>query len=125
MKSAEEIVEKAKNKEKLENSNLLESYLYMNIELILKQYSSGYIDSGEAVRKKQLAIKQYEEQQKQYSFERDMFQEHIKASNDTQLVRIELRKAINDESEPVTEQKLAHCLNLALEILSKTYRGEF
>ena len=122
MKTAGEIIERVKNNENIDNSNILEMLLYMNIEIILKEYASKIITKEEAQKRKIIASKNYNDIAKQYEFERSMFKEHIQNLKDTEMARIRLRKLMHTEG---TEETIAEALNVALEIIEKVFKEVF
>lgn len=124
MKTSEEIVEDAKKSNELKDYSLLEMHLYLCIDQILKMYSNKQINKDEANRRKMLAVKKYEDLQKQYDFETTMFKEHIDHIKNTEMQRTKLRKMLNEDIE-ITESRLAEMLNIAMEILSICFKGEF
>ena len=124
MKTAEQIIEDAKCGNELKNYSLLELHLFLCIEQILKMYSNNQISKEKANNLKNLAIKKYNDLIKQYEFERSLFQEHVVNIKETEMLRTQLRKRLNEEDE-VTEEKLAECLNLALGILDICFKEEF
>lgn len=124
MKTSEEIIEDAKNNNELNNYSLLEMHLYLCIDQILKMYSNKQISKDEANRRKMLAVKKFKNLQRQYIFENTMFNEHIKHIKNTETQRTKLRKMLNENIE-ITEDRLAVMLNIAIEILSKCFKGEF
>lgn len=124
MKTAEQIIEDAKCGNEIKSYSLLELHLFLCIEQILKMYLNNQISKEEANKRKNLATKKYNDLIKQYEFEKSLFQEHIDHIKDTEMSRTKLRKRLNEEDE-ITEEKLAECLNLALEILSICFKGEF
>lgn len=124
MKTSEQIIEDAKNNYELNNYNLLEMHLYLCIDQILKMYSNRQISKDEANRRKMLAVKKYEDMQKQYEFQTLMFNEHIENIKITETARTKLRKMLNENKE-ITEERMAEMLNISIEILSKCFKGEF
>lgn len=124
MKTSEEIIEDAKNNNELNNYSLLEMHLYLCIDQILKMYSNRQISKDEANRRKMLAVKKYEDIRKQYEFQTSMFSEHIDNIKNTEIARTKLKKMLN-ENEEITEERIAEMLNIAIEILSKCFKGEF
>ncbi len=124
MKTSEEIIEDAKNNNELSNYSLLEMHLYLCIDQILKMYSNRQISKDEANRRKMLAVKKYEDLQKQYEFQISMFNDHIDNIKNTETARTKLRKLLN-LNEEITEERIAEMLNIAIEILSKCFKGEF
>lgn len=124
MKTSDQIIKDASNKESIEDYSLLEMYLYLNIKQILKMYFNNQLSKEEANYYKQIAVKDYESKIKEYEYQQQIYQEHIKNIKDTEFLRINLRKKLKD-NEPVTEIKLGETINLCLEIISKTYKEPF
>ncbi len=124
MKTSEQIIQDTKRNVNIEDYSLLEMHLYLCIEQILKMFSNKQITKDEANRRKTLAVKKYEDLKKEYEFELSMFQEHIANIKETEDLRRNLIKLLN-EKEIITEERLAKCLNLSLNILSYCFKGEF
>ncbi len=123
MKTPETIIKDATQNKEILNYNLLEMNLYLVIKQILKMYFNNQISKEEANKYKQIAVNKYQEEYKQYDFEREMFQEHIRNIEDTEVQRIKLRKILKDDE--VTEEKLCEIISICMEIISKVFRGEF
>lgn len=124
MKTSDEIIENVKNGSKIDDYDMLEMHLHLCISQILKMYANGFLSKEDSNKYKNIAVNKYKSSKKQYEFETNMFREHIKQIKDTEMLRTNLRKRLNEEDE-ITEEKLAECLNLALEILSICFKGEF
>ena len=124
MRASDQIIKDASNKESVEDYLLLELHLYLTIKQILKMYFNNQISKEEANHYKQIAVKDYETKVKEYEYQRQMYQDHVKNIKDTEFLRINLRKKLKD-NEPVTETKLGETINLCLEIISKTYKEPF
>ncbi len=124
MRTSDQIIKDASNKESIEDYSLLELYLYLNIKQILKMYFNNQLSKEEANHYKQIAVKDFENKVKDYEFQQSMYQEHIKNIKDTEFLRTNLRKKLKD-NEPVTEEKLGQTINICLEIISKTYKEPF
>lgn len=124
MRTSDQIIKDASNKESVEDYSLLELYLYLNIKQILKMYFNNQLSKEEANHYKQIAVKDYETKVKEYEYQQQMYQEHIKNIKETEILRTNLRKKLKD-NEPVTETKLGETINICLEIISKTYKEPF
>lgn len=124
MRMSDQIIKDASSKESTEKYSLLELYLYLNIKQILKMYFNNQLSKEEANHYKQIAVKEYETKVKEYEYQQQMYQEHIKNIKETEMLRTNLRKKLKD-NEPVTEEKLGQTINICLEIISKTYKEPF
>lgn len=124
MKTSDEIIENVKNDGKIDSYEILEMHLHLCIKQILKMYANGFLSKEDSNKYKNLVVNKYNELKKRYEFEESMFQEHVQHIKDTEILRTNLRKRLNEEDK-ITEEKLAECLNLALEILSICFKGEF
>ena len=120
---AEQIIRDVTQNKEILDYNLLEIKLYLVIKQILKMYFNNQISKEEANKYKQIAIKKYEDEYKQYNFEREMFQEHIKNIRDTEMQRIKLRKILKDDE--VTEERLCEIISTCMEIINTVFKGEF
>lgn len=120
---AETIIKDATQNKEILDYDLLEMNLYLVIKQILKMYFNNQISKEEANKYKQIAIKKYEDECKQYNSEREMFQEHIKNIRDTEMQRIKLRKILKDGE--ATEERLCEIISTCMEIISTVFRGEF
>lgn len=124
MRTSEEIIKEASNKNEVKDYSLLEMHLFLVIKQILRIYFNNQITKEQAVKLKQQAVKEYEMNKKDYEFQQSMFQEHIKNMKDTEMLRNELNKILNDNTE-VTIEKLSEVVNICLEIISVTYKEKF
>lgn len=124
MRTSEEIIKDASSKDKVTDYCLLEMHLYLVIKQILRIYFNNQITKDEAVNLKLQAVKQYEMNKKDYEFQQSMFQEHIRNLKDTEMLRTELIKMLNDNEE-VTIEKLSKVVNICLEIIQITYKEIF
>lgn len=124
MRTSEEIIKEASNRNEVKDYSLLEMHLFLVIKQILRIYFNNQITKEQAVKLKQQAVKEYEMNKKDYEFQQSMFQEHIKNMKDTEMLRNELNKLLNDNSE-VTIEKLSEVVNICLEIIQITYRERF
>lgn len=124
MRTSEEIIKEASNKNEAKDYSLLELHLFLVIKQILRIYFNNQITKEQAVKLKQQAVKEYEMNKKNYEFQQSMFQEHIRNMKDTEMLRNELNKLLNDGTE-VTIEKLSKVVNICLEIIQITYKERF
>lgn len=124
MRTSEEIIKEASNKNEVKDYSLLELHLFLVIKQILRIYFNNQITKEQAVKLKQQAVKEYEMNKKDYEFQQSMFQEHIKNMRDTEMLRNKLNKLLNDNTE-VTIEKLSNVVNICLEIIQITYKERF
>ena len=82
--TSEEIIKKASSNEKIDGT-LLDLQLYLLIKQILKMYFNKQISKEEANVYKLQAVKKYEEDKRQFEFEREMFQEHLQHIKTTEI----------------------------------------
>ena len=119
--TSEEIIKKASSNEKIDGT-LLDLQLYLLIKQILKMYFNKQISKEEANVYKLQALKKYEEDKRQFEFEREMFQEHLQHIKTTETLRINLRKKMqNIESQ----KDINDCFDLAMRILNLVFKEEF
>lgn len=125
MRKSDEIVKDVlKNSAPPEDYKVLETYCFLSIKKLLDLYKEGKYSKEESTKLKQQLLVKYSNEVKQQEFWEAIYQEHIQHIKDTEMARTKLRKRLNEEDE-ITEEKLAECLNLALEILSICFKGEF
>lgn len=124
MRTSEEIIKEASNKNEAKDYSLLELHLFLVIKQILRIYFNSQITKEQAVKLKQQAVKEYEMNKKDYEFQQSMFQEHIRNMKDTEMLRNELNKLLNDNTE-ITIEKLSKVVNICLEIIQITYKEKF
>ena len=115
---AKTIIEIVKSGGTLENANMLELQLEGVTKGVIKQFLEGKITKEEANRLKDLAVKDYESRKKQFEFQESMFKRHIQNIKDTECLREELLKTLE-------KQKLEESLNIALEIIERTYGYDY
>lgn len=106
------------------NYNLLELHCFLALKQLLIMYWNKQISAKNAGRIKQQIFANYEKYCKEFDFWVSVFEEKVEASNRTAYSRNELRKKWKSNEE-VTSEKLAEMLNMALEIISITYKEEF
>lgn len=104
--------------------NLLEIQCFLALKQLLVMYWNKQISSENASKTKQLIFSNYEKNYKQFDFETSMFKEKVEASNRTSGLRIELHNKLKQNDE-ITVERLAEVLNIALEIISITYKENF
>ena len=104
--------------------NLLEIQCFLALKQLLVMYWNKQISSENASKTKQLIFSNYEKNCKQFDFEASMFKEKVVASNRTSGLRIELHNKLKQDDE-ITVERLAEVLNIALEIISITYKENF
>lgn len=104
--------------------NLLEIQCFLALKQLLVMYWNKQISSENASKTKQLIFSNYEKNYKQFDFEASMFKEKVEASNRTSGLRIELHNKLKQNDE-ITVERLAEVLNIALEIISITYKENF
>lgn len=104
--------------------NLLEIQCFLALKQLLVMYWNKQISSENAGKTKQLIFSNYEKNYKQFDFEASMFKEKVEASNRTSGLRIELHNKLKQNDE-ITVERLAEVLNIALEIISITYKENF
>ena len=115
---AKKIIEIVKSGGILENANMLELQLEGVTKGVIKQFLEGKITKEEANRLKDLAVKDYESRKKQFEFQESMFKRHIQNIKDTECLREELLKTLE-------KQELEKSLNIALEIIERTYGYDY
>ncbi len=119
--TSEEIIKKASSNEKI-NGTLLDLQLYLLIKQILKMYFNKQISKEEANVYKLQAVKKYEEDKRQFEFEREMFQEHLQHIKTTETLRINLRKKMQNVK---SQKDINDCFDLAMQILNLVFKEEF
>ena len=102
----------------LENANMLDLQLEGVTKGVIKLFLEGKITKEEANRLKNLAVKDYESRKKQFEFQERMFKRHIQNIKDTECLRYELLKTLE-------KQELEKSLNIALEIIERTYGDDY
>lgn len=115
---AKTIIEIVKSGGTLENANMLELQLEGVTKGVIKLFLEGKITKEEANRLKDLAVKDYESRKKQFEFQESMFKRHIQNIKDTEYLREELLKTLE-------KQELEKSLNIALEIIERTYGYDY
>lgn len=115
---AKAIIEIVKSGGTLENANMLELQLEGVTKGVIKLFLEGKITKEEANRLKDLAAKDYESRKKQFEFQERMFKRHIQNIKDTECLREELLKTLE-------KQELEKSLNIALEIIERTYGYDY
>lgn len=103
--------------------NLLELHCFLALKQLLIMYWNKQISSESASKIKQQIFADYEKRYKEFDFWTSIYKEQVEASNRTAYLRTELRKKW--KSDEMTESTMAEMLNMALEIISITYKEEF
>jgi len=116
-----EIIKKASSNEKIDGT-LLDLQLYLLIKQILKMYFNKQISKEEANVYKLQAVKKYEEDKRQFEFEREMFQEHLQHIKTTETLRINLRKKMQNVK---SQKDINDCFDLAMQILNLVFSESF
>ena len=80
------------------------------------------ISKEEANVYKLQAVKKYEEDKRQFEFEREMFQEHLQHIKTTETLRINLRKKMQNVE---SQKDINDCFDLSMQILQIIFGGEF
>lgn len=120
MKTAEEIIENAKTLDEMPNSyNLLDMLLYLIVKQILKMYYNNQISKEQANKLKTKAVKEYENNKKQYEFEQNMWKEYIENINKTEDLKRKLRAQLKSNTE------LSEILNTCIELIELYSKEEF
>ena len=129
MKSKEEIInDSIKLETPPADYNLLEIHCFLALKQLLVMFHNKQITTENASKTKQLILADYEKRNKEYEFQKSMFQEHIDHIRKTEDARTKLRKMLNGEAEeakPITEERLCETINLCMEIISTVFKGEF
>ena len=119
--TSEEIIKLASSNEKIDGT-LLDLQLYLLIKQILKMYFNKQISKEEANVYKLQAVKKYEEDKRQFEFEREMFQEHLQHIKTTETLRINLRKKMQNVE---SQKDINDCFDIAMQILNLVFKEEF
>lgn len=129
MKSKEEIInDSIKLETPPADYNLLEIHCFLALKQLLIMFHNKQLSKENATKTKQLILAEYEKRYKEYEFQTSMFQEHIEHLKTTETQRTRLRKMLygeGEEAKPITEERLCETLNLAVEILTTVFKGEF
>lgn len=103
--------------------NLLELHCFLALKQLLIMYWNKQILVESASKIKQQIFADYEKRCKEFDFWTSIYKEQVEASNRTAYLRTELRKKW--KSNEMTETTMAEMLNMALEIISITYKEKF
>lgn len=129
MKSKEQIInDSIKLETPPEDYNLLEIHCFLALKQLMIMFQNKQMSKENATKSKNKILSKYESDSKQYEFERNMFQEHIEHLKTTEMKRTKLRKMLygeEEESKPVTEERLCETINLCVDILNTVFKGEF
>ncbi len=94
--------------------NLIEIYCFLALKQLLIMFHNKQITTENASKTKKIIFAEYDEQ--------------CEGIKDTEMKRAKLRKMLNgevEEAQPITEARLCEALNLAIEILTTVFKGEF
>ncbi len=105
------------------NYNLLELHCFLALKQLLIMYWNKQISVENASKIKQQIFANYEKRWKEFEFWTGIYEEQVEARNKTSYLRSELRKKW--KSDEVTESTIAEMLNMAMEIISITYKENF
>lgn len=120
MKTIEEIIEDAKKLAEMpKDYNLLDMLLYLVIRQILHMYFNHQISKEQANKLKTKAIKEYENNKRQFEFEQSMWTEYIKNINKTEDLKRELRRQLSSNTD------LDEILNTCIELIQLYSKEEF
>ena len=124
MKERKEIEKDALKLENPPNEyNLLELHCFLALKQLLIMYWNKQISADSASKIKQQIFADYEKRCKEFDFWTSIYKEQVEASNRTAYFRTELKKKW--KSNEMTESSIAEMLDMALEIISITYKEEF
>lgn len=120
MKTSEQIIQDAKTSDEIPKEyNLLDMLLYLVIKQILKMYSNRQISKEQANKLKTKAIKEYENNKKQFEFKQSIWTEYIENINKTEDLRRKLRIQLNSNTD------LDEILNTCIELIQLYSKEEF
>lgn len=117
--TSEQIIQDARGNKEMKNYNLLDMQLYLAIKQILVMYFNNQITKEQANILKQKAVKNYEENKRQFEFMQGMYKEYVDNINKTENLRIRLRKQLNTDTE------LNEILNTCIELIQLYAKEEF
>ena len=124
MKERKEIEKDALKLENPPNDyTLLELHCFLALKQLLIMYWNKQISSESASKIKQQIFADYEKRCKEFDFWTSIYKEQVETSNRTAYLRNELRKKW--KSDETTESTMAELLDMALEIISITYKEKF
>ena len=101
----------------------IELHCFLALKQLLIMYWNKQISADSASKIKQQIFADYEKRCKEFDFWTSIYKEQVEASNRTAYFRTELKKKW--KSNEMTESSIAEMLDMALEIISITYKEEF
>lgn len=120
MKTSEQIIQDAKTLNEIPKEyNLSEILLYLIIKQILRTYSKHHISKDQANKLKAKAVKEYENNKKQFEFEQAMWTEYIENIDKTEDLRRKLRIQLNSNTD------LVEILDTCIELIQLYSKEEF
>lgn len=97
--------------------NLLESYCFLSIRMILDRFNKGEITKDTATRNKANILGDYEANCKVYKMYEEVFYESVRRGKETAESREKLKSFLSDREGPVLDNDLAEALRLALDVI--------
>lgn len=120
MKMSSQIIQDAKTLNEIPKEyNLSEILLYLVIKQILKMYFNNQISKEHANKLKIKAVKEYENNKRQFEFEQVMWADYIENINKTEDLRRKLRMQLNSNTD------LVEILNTSIELIQLYSKEEF
>lgn len=117
--TTEKIIQDASQNKEIQDYTLLDMHLYLVIKQILIMYFNNQISKEQANKLKQKAVKEYEDNKRQFEFEHNMWEEYIENINKTENLRIRLRKQLSSNTE------INEVLNTCIELIQLYAKEEF
>lgn len=117
--TTEKIIQDASQNKEIQDYTLLDMHLYLVIKQILIMYFNNQISKEQANKLKQKAVKEYEDNKRQFEFEHNMWKQYIENINKTENLRIRLRKQLNSNTE------INEILNTCIELIQVYSKEEF
>ena len=117
--TSEQIIKEASENKKMQNYSLLDMQLYLVIKQILVMYFNNQISKEQANILKTKAVKEYENNKKQFEFEENMWKEYIENINKTEALKTKLRKQLSSNTE------INEVLNTCIELIQLFTKEEF
>nr|DAN00848.1 MAG TPA: hypothetical protein [Caudoviricetes sp.] len=117
--TTEKIIQDASQNKEIQDYTLLDMHLYLVIKQILIMYFNNQISKEQANKLKQKAVKEYEDNKRQFEFEHNMWKQYIENINKTENLRIRLRKQLNSNTE------INEILNTCIELIQLYSKEEF
>lgn len=97
--------------------NLLESYCFLSMRMILDRFNKGEIGKEVATKNKMNILGEYEANCKLYKMYEEVFEESVRRGKETAESREKLKKVLGDREEPIKDADLAGALSLALDVI--------